>query len=67
MAEDVTLDKKERRFDAALDNLQRTAEAGATVPDEIFDEFFVAAQEHRKDQNYEALLGSAGRGSDRIS
>ena len=36
MAKDITLDEKERRFDAALNKLQLTVEAGAGVPDEIF-------------------------------
>jgi hypothetical protein len=57
MAEDITLEEKLRRFDAALDNLQRTVKAGAAVPDEIFSEFLVAAEEFRKDPEYRALLG----------
>jgi hypothetical protein len=49
MAEDVTLEEKLQRFDAALNKLQRTVEAGAGVSDEIFNEFLEAAQAYRKD------------------
>jgi hypothetical protein len=66
MAEDITLKEKERRFDAALDQLQRTVEGGGVVPDEIVNEFLIAAQNHRSDTRYKALLGSAGKDSDRI-
>ncbi|HWO35376.1 MAG TPA: hypothetical protein VNO32_41810 [Candidatus Acidoferrum sp.] len=67
MAEDITLDEKFRRLDAALDKLQRTIEAGGVVPDEIFSEFLTAAENCRSDVRYKALLESAGSNSDRIS
>jgi hypothetical protein len=35
-------------------------EAGAAVPDEIFDEFLEAAENDRTDTRYKALLGSVG-------
>ena len=57
MAEDITLDEKLRRFDVALDLLQQTIEAGGVVPDEIFNEFLVAAEEYRSDARYKALWG----------
>jgi len=57
MAEGITLDEKLRRFDAALNKLERTVEAGGVVPDEIFNEFLMAAEEYRKDPEYRALLG----------
>jgi|BogFormECP03_OM2_1039629.scaffolds.fasta_scaffold00177_6 hypothetical protein len=60
MAEDITLDEKLRRFDVALDLLQQTIEAGGVVPDEIFNEFLVAAENYRSDARYKALSGSAG-------
>jgi len=59
MADDISLEEKLRQFDVALDKLQRTVEAGGAVPDEMFNEFLMAAQEYRKDSNYRALLGSA--------
>jgi hypothetical protein len=64
MAEDITVDEKLRRFDAALDKLQQTVEAGAGVPDETFNEFLVAADNYRTDTRYKALLGSASNDSD---
>jgi len=60
MAEAITLEEKERRFDEALDKLQRSFDAGGGVPDEIFNEFLVAAENYRSDARYKALLGSAG-------
>jgi hypothetical protein len=60
MAEDFTLDEKLRRFDVALNKLQRTVEAGQVVPDEIFNEFLDAAQAYRTDPDYRALLGTLG-------
>jgi hypothetical protein len=57
MAEDITLDEKFRRLDAALDELQRTVEAGGVVPDEIFNEFLTAAEEYRQDPEYRAAVG----------
>jgi hypothetical protein len=62
MADDISLEEKLRKFDVALDKLQRTVEAGGVVPDEIFSEFLMAAEEYRKDPEYRALLGSAGAG-----
>ncbi|MGB8800719.1 MAG: hypothetical protein WCC97_08530 [Candidatus Acidiferrales bacterium] len=67
MAEDITLDEKLRRFDVALDLLQQTIEAGGVVPDEIFNDFLVAAEEYRKDPEYRALLGSAGIDAETIA
>ena len=60
MAEDITLDEKERRFDEALDKLQRTVEAGGGVLNETLDEFLEAAENYRGDMRYKALLGSVG-------
>ena len=57
MAEDITLDEKFRRFDAALDELQRKVESGGAVPDETSAEFLAAAEDYRKDWRYKALLG----------
>ncbi len=57
MAEDIALEEKERRFDAALDKLQRTVEAGGGVLNETLDEFLDAANDYRKDPRYKALLG----------
>jgi hypothetical protein len=66
MAEDTTLEEKERRFDEALDKLQRTVEAGGGVPNEIFNEFLVAADDYRRDMRYKGLLESARNDFDRI-
>jgi len=66
MAEDITLDEKVRRFESALDKLHQTVEAGAGVPDEIFNDFVVAAENYRSDTQFRALLGPAGCDSDRI-
>lgn len=60
MAEDITLDEKLRKFDVALGKLQRTVEASGVVPDEIFNEFLMAADNYRSDMRYKALLGSVG-------
>ena len=57
MADDISLEEKLRKFDMALDKLQRTVEAGGVVPDEIFNEFLMVAEEYRKDPEYRALLG----------
>jgi hypothetical protein len=66
MAEDIPLEEKERRFDATLNKLQRTVEAGGVVSNEIFNEFLVAAEKYRSGARYKALLGPAGNDSDRI-
>jgi hypothetical protein len=66
MAEDVTLEEKERRFDEALATLRRTVEAGVGVSNETLDEFLAAAGDYRRDIRYEALLGSTSNDSDRI-
>jgi len=63
MAEDITLDEKLRRFNAALDKLQRTVEAGGGVLNETLDDFLEAAENYRSDVRYKALLGSAGNDS----
>ncbi len=63
MAEDITLDEKLRRFDAALDKLQRVVEADSVVPDDVFNEFLMAAENYRSDMRYKTLLGSAERRS----
>jgi hypothetical protein len=57
MAEDITFDEKLRRFDAAMDKLQRTIEAGGSGVNGMMDEFLEAAQAYRKDPEYRALLG----------
>jgi hypothetical protein len=64
MAEDITLEEKERRFDAALDKLQRTVEAGGDALDETLDDFLEAANYYRSDMRYQELLGSASDDSD---
>ena len=46
MAEDISLEEKLRKFDVALDKLQRTVEAGGVVPGEILDEFLMAAENY---------------------
>jgi hypothetical protein len=66
MAEDITLEEKLHRFDAALNNLRLAVESDTVVSDEIFDEFLLAAQDDRRDMRYKALLGSAGRNSNGI-
>jgi hypothetical protein len=64
VVEDITLEEKERRFDTALDNLQRTVEAGGGVLNETLDEFLEAADDYRRDMRYKSLLGSASNDSD---
>jgi hypothetical protein len=49
LAEDIALEEKLRRFDAALTKLQLTVEAGNGVPNAIFNEFLVAAESYRRD------------------
>ena len=66
MADDISLEEKWRKFDVALDKLQRTVEAGRVVPDEIFNEFLMAAENYRSDMRYMARLGSTTNDSDRI-
>jgi hypothetical protein len=61
MAEDITPAEKLRRFDVALDTLQRTVEAGGVVPDETLEDFLEAAQAYRTEPDYRKLLGSADR------
>jgi hypothetical protein len=61
MAANISLEEKERRFDAALDKLQRTVEAGGGVLNETLDAFLEAANDYRSDMRYKALLGSAGQ------
>jgi hypothetical protein len=63
MAEDITLEEKLRRFDAALDTLQRTVEAGGVVPDGTLEDFLEAAQAYRTEPDYRMRLGSADRHS----
>jgi hypothetical protein len=60
MADDITLEEKLRRFDAALEKLQRMVEADSVVPDEVFNEFLMAAENYRSDMRYKELLGSFG-------
>jgi len=60
MAEDITLEEKLRRFDAALDKLQRMVEADSFVPDQVFNEFLMAAESYRSDMRYEAQLRPVG-------
>jgi hypothetical protein len=64
MAEDITLEVKLRRFDAALDKLQRMVEADNVVPEEVFSEFLMAAENYRSDIRYKALSGPANNNSD---
>jgi len=64
VADDVTLDERERRFGAALDKLKRTVEARGGVPNETLDEFLKAVETDRCDKRYESLLGTAGSNSD---
>ena len=56
MAEEMTLEENERRFNAALDRLQRMVDAGGGVPDETLAEFLTAADDYRKDLRCKALL-----------
>jgi hypothetical protein len=58
MAEDITLDEKFRRLDAALNKLQRTIEAGGSGVNDMIEEFLEAAQAYRNDPDYRALLAS---------
>jgi hypothetical protein len=60
MADDISLEGKLRKFDVALDKLQRMVEASGVVPDEMFNEFLEAAQAYRNDPEYKALLGPTG-------
>jgi hypothetical protein len=64
MADDITLEEKERRFDAALDKLQRTVDAGGGVLNETLEEFLEAADNYRSDTRYKAMFGSASNDSD---
>jgi hypothetical protein len=64
MAEDITLEEKLRRFDAALDKLQRMVEADSVVPEEVFNEFLMATEHYRSDMRYKALSGPAKNNSD---
>lgn len=64
MAEDITLEEKLRRFDAALDKLQRMVEADSVVPEEVFSEFLMAAENYRSDIRYKALSEPANNNSD---
>lgn len=54
MAEEITLEQKERRFNDALARLQRAVEAATGVPDETFAEFLAAADDYRNDLHYKA-------------
>ena len=60
MAKEITLEQKERRFNNALDELQRAVEAASGVPDETFAEFLAAADEYRKDLRCKASLALCG-------
>jgi len=64
MAEDIGLEEKLRKFDGALDKLQRTVKGGAGVLHETLDEFLEAAHNYRSDMRYKAMLGSARHDSD---
>ena len=57
MAEDLTLDEKFRRLDAALDKLQQAMETGGGGLNETMDEFLEAAPAYRNDPDYKALMG----------
>jgi chaperonin GroEL (HSP60 family) len=48
-AGDIILEEKERRFDAALNKLRATVEAGAGVADAIFNACLVALENYRSD------------------
>jgi len=61
MADDMSLEEKLRKFDVALDKLQRMVKADSVVPDDVFNEFLMAAENYRSDMRYKALLGSAER------
>jgi len=63
MAKVIAFDERERRFDAALDNLQRTLDAGSGVPDETLNEFLAATDDYRRDMRYKAPLGPTGNDS----
>lgn len=54
MADDITLGEKERRFDEALNKLQRTVDAGIGVLVETLDEFLGAPDARRQDPRYKA-------------
>jgi|HubBroStandDraft_6_1064221.scaffolds.fasta_scaffold2238971_1 hypothetical protein len=56
MTEEIALVEKERRFNDALDRLQRAVEAGGAVPDGTFGEFLAAADDYWTDLHYKALL-----------
>jgi len=64
MANHITLAEKGRRFDEALEKLQRTVEAGDDVAGETLNEFLEAAENYRSDMRYKALLGPANSDSD---
>jgi hypothetical protein len=64
MANHITLTEKERRFDEALEKLQRTVEAGDGVAGETLNEFLEAAENHRRVMRYKALLAPANNDSD---
>lgn len=54
MIEEIPLEEKERRFNEALDRLQRTVDAGGGVPDGTLVELLAAAAAYRKDLRYKA-------------
>jgi hypothetical protein len=56
MAEEIALEEKERRFNEALDRLQRTVESGGAVSDQTFAEFLAAVDDYRNDLRYKASL-----------
>jgi hypothetical protein len=60
MAEDISLEEKLQRFDAALNKLQRTIEGGGSGVNDMMGEFLEAAEEYRKDPEYRAPWGCAG-------
>jgi hypothetical protein len=64
MADDIGLEEKLRKFDGALDKLQRTVKTGAGVLHETLDEFLEAAHNYRSDMRYKAMVGSASHDSD---
>jgi hypothetical protein len=57
MVEDISLDEKFQRLDAALNKLQRTIEVGGSGVNDMTDEFLEATQAYRNDPDYRALLG----------
>lgn len=69
MIEEIALEEKARRFNDALDRLQRAVEAGGAAPHETFAEFLAAADDYcargnRGTQHYAGRFRRKERGDD---